>query len=166
MKKLTLSLLSVFFSSLLFSQVYKQVTVFSDRSGENFLSYWKPLEGDTSRAGGPVFSLWGYQRYSDSWMSSAYEVEYFKGNAAAMRQFLQAVDAFSEKYEDEDKVVTFIAGVQVKTLNQKWLKYTLVFDRDNKVVCRFTRKQWKHILEAFDTFCKTNQISHESRQPL
>jgi len=156
-----LSLLSVFFSTLLFSQVYKLESVFTDRIQMTNLSYWKPLEGKTGKEMPDTFALWGYHLYHDDWNTGPYEVEYFKGNAAAMHHLLQAIDAFAEKYENEDKVLTTIAGVRVKTLNQMRFKYTLVFDKENKVVCKFTRKQWRKILTDFEAFCKTNHISYD-----
>lgn len=163
MKKLTLALLWMFCSTVLFSQVYKLEPVFTDRVQMTYLSYWKQLEGPPGQEKTNTFSLWGYQLYHDSWDTGAYEVAYFKGDAGEMHHFLRAVDAFSEKYENEDKVTTTIAGVRVKTLNQMRFKYTLVFDKDNKVVCKFTRKQWKNILTRFESFCQANQIPYNSR---
>ncbi|MBZ4190700.1 hypothetical protein [Niabella beijingensis] len=162
MKRLILSVLFVCFCSSLFSQVYKLETVFSERGQTTFLSYWKQLDKESLKERKDTFSLWGYQLYHDSWASGAYEVEYFKGSAAAMYQLLREIDAFSEKYGNEDKVLTRIEGVQVKTLRQMGFRYTLVFDRENKVVCKFTQKQWKNILTDFETFCKTNGISYNS----
>ncbi|SDC36297.1 hypothetical protein [Niabella drilacis] len=162
MKKLTLSLLWIFCATVVSAQVYKLDPVFTDRNTLTYLSYWKLLDGKTGKEKTDTFSLWGYQLYHDDWSSGAYEVEYYKGNAAEMYQLLAAIVAFSGKYGNEDKVLTRIAGVQVKTLNQMKFRYTLVFDRENKVVCRFTQKQWKHILEAFETYCQTNRIRYDS----
>ncbi|MBO9594410.1 MAG: hypothetical protein J7599_16010 [Niabella sp.] len=163
MKKLTLFLLWMFCATTLFSQVYKLEPVFTDRVQMTYLSYWKQLEGPPAQEKTDTFSLWGYQLYHDSWNTGAYEVAYFKGNATDSYHFLQAIDAFAEKYENEDKVTTIISGVRVKTLNQMLFKYTLVFDTDNKVVCKFTRKQWKNILAQFESFCQANQILYKSR---
>ncbi|WP_300598825.1 hypothetical protein [Niabella sp.] len=163
MKKLMLFLLWMFCSTALFSQVYKLEPVFTGRIQMTYLSYWKQLEKQPGQEKTDTFSLWGYQLYHDSWDTGAYEVTYFKGNAAETYRFLQAIDAFAEKYENEDKVTTTISGVRVKTFNQMRFKYTLVFDRENKVVCKFTPKQWKNIRTQFESFCQTNQIRYNSR---
>ncbi|MCD2425712.1 hypothetical protein LQ567_23210 [Niabella pedocola] len=162
MKKLTLFLLWMFCSTALFSQVYKLETVFSDRGRTDYLSYWKPLEGGAHQEKKDTFSLWGYHLYHDNWATGAYEVEYFKGSAAEMYHLLQEVAAFSEKYGNEDKVITEIKGLRVKTVNQLGFKYTLVFDKERKVACQFTQKQWKNILDLFASYCKTNQIGYSS----
>ncbi|WP_040679186.1 hypothetical protein [Niabella aurantiaca] len=163
MKKLTLSLLWMFCSTMLFSQVYRLEPVFADRARTTYLSYWKLLEGSAGKEKPNTFSLWGYQSDKDNWATGTYEVEYFKGNAAEMYRLLKDINVFSEKYGDEDKVLTEIEGVRVQTFIRMGFKYTLVFDKENRSVCMFTRKQWKHILAQFESFCKTNQIGYERR---
>ena len=160
MKKITLLLaICCLISFNLYSQTYKLETVFDENSTETYLSYWKVLE-DSPSAAPDTFSLWGYQRYSESWKINAYEVEYFKGDANETFKFLKDINEFTEKYRDEDKVLTFIAGVQVKTLKKLGLKYTLVYDKERKVVCVYNQKKWMDIFNKFISFCETHGIDY------
>jgi len=147
-------------STNLFSQTYKLETVFEEKSTETYLSHWKLIEGSQDSAI-DTFSLWGYQRYNDSWVTSAYEVEYFKGDAKEVFNFLKNINGFTERYRDEDKVLTFISGVQVKTLKKLGFKYTLVYDKERKVACVYNQKQWANILDKFISFCDKQGISYE-----
>lgn len=160
MKKLILFLTLCILSLNLFSQTYKLETVISDKVTETYLSYWRGLQS-TSEQKIDTFSLWGYQLYSDDWSSGAYEVQYFKGDAAGMYGFLSNIVEFSKKYKKEDNVVTYINGVQVKTMNRASFKYTLVYDKERKVVCKFKAKQWEDIFNQFVSFCDKEQIKRE-----
>src|SRR5690606_29909612 len=135
-------------------------TVFEEKSTETYLSHWKLIEGSQDSAI-DTFSLWGYQRYNDSWVTSAYEVEYFKGDTKEVFNFLKNINEFTERYRDEDKVLTFISGVQVKTLKKLGFKYTLVYDKERKVACVYNQKQWANILDKFISFCDKQGISYE-----
>ncbi|MCD7931512.1 MAG: hypothetical protein LUH15_09215 [Tannerellaceae bacterium] len=130
----------VFFSMIIlsintFSQTYELVSVFEDKSNHTYLSYWDEIENLTDSTS-HIFSLWGYQRYDESWIIG-YEVEYFKADAINMLLFLEAVADFSDKYKNKDKIVTYISGVKIKTVKQGAIKYTIVFDSENKVCCFF-----------------------------
>jgi len=160
MKKLILFLTLCILSLNLFSQTYKLETVISDKVTETYLSYWRVLQS-TSEQKIDTFSLWGYQLYSDDWSSGAYEVQYFKGDAVGMYEFLSNIVEFSKKYKKEDNVVTYINGVQVKTMNRASFKYTLVYDKERKVVCKFKAKQWEDIFNQFVSFCDKEQIKRE-----
>lgn len=159
MKRIILIATICIISTNLFSQTYKLETVFSDKVTETYLSYWKVLESaydfevDT-------FSLWGYQLYYDNWAGGAYEIEYYKGNAKEVFKFLTDVIEFTEKYKNEDKVLTRIFGVQVKTINQLRFKYTLVYDKERKVVCKFNQKQWTDMLTQFVSYCEKLKINY------
>lgn len=151
----TFCLISVYF----FSQTYKLETVFSDKISETYLSHWNVLE--ESGPGKPeLFSLWGYQRYYDNWANGAYEVEYFKGTAKETYQFLSQVVEFSRNYRDLDKVVTTISGVKVKTLRTLGYRFTLAFEKENKVACQFTLNQWNDFLTRFVVYCETREINY------
>jgi len=159
MKKIILIAIVCIASSNLFSQTYKLEPVYLDGISNTYLSYWKVLESPNNN---PVdtFSLWGYQLYFDDWVNGSYEVEYFKGNAKEMYTLLTHINEFTEKYKNEDKVTTYILGVQVKTLKQLGFKYTLVYDKERKVVCKFNQKQWTGILNKFVLYCENQNINY------
>lgn len=160
MRKIVLLVCVGIISTHLFTQTYKLETVFSDAQ-ETYLSHWKVLE-DLDNSQTDTFSLWGSKLYFDDWASGAYEVEYYKGSAKEVHQFLSEVIKFSEKYREEDKVITYISGVQVKTLKQLKLKYTFVYDRERKVVCFYNLRQWTDILNKFVSYCQYNQINYNN----
>ena len=159
MKRTILIAVICIISANLFSQTYKLETVFTDKASETYLSHWKVLES-TNINQVDTFSLWGYQRYFDDWANGAYEVEYYKGNAKDIYMFLNQIIGFSEKYKEEDKVLTHISGVQVKTLKQLGFKYTLVYDKESKVICKFNQKQWSEILAKFMSYCENQKINY------
>jgi len=159
MKRTILIAFVCIISPNLFSQTYKLETVFTDKVSETYLSHWKILES-TNINQVDTFSLWGYQRYFDDWVNGAYEVEYYKGNAKEIYMFLNQIIDFSKKYKDEDKVLTHISGVQVKTLKQLIFKYTLVYDKESKVICKFNQKQWTEILAKFVSYCENQKINY------
>ncbi|WP_423126482.1 hypothetical protein [Gaoshiqia sp. Z1-71] len=150
-------------STNLFSQTYKLETIFSDKLTETYLSHWKVIEplNDVSIS---TFSLWGYQLYFDDWTKGVYEVEYFKGNANETFRFLTEINQFSEKYKNEDKILTHILGVQVKTVKQLGFKYTLVYDKENKVICMFTQKQWLAMLTELVSYCDKMNIDYKQNE--
>jgi hypothetical protein len=147
-------------SANLFSQTYKLETVLTDKVTETYLSHWKVLENKNVNQI-DTFSLWGYQRYFDDWANGAYEVEYYKGNAKETYTFLNHIIQFTEEYKEEDKVLTHISGVQVKTLKELSFKYTLVYDKENKVICKFNLKQWTEMLAKFVSYCENQQINYK-----
>lgn len=159
MKKIVLLAAMCVVSTTLLSQTYKLETVFADKTSETYLSHWKVLETPQQEA--EKFSLWGYQRFSDSWAINAYEVEYFKGDAQATFNFLKGIIEFTEKYKNEGGVLTYLDGVQVKTLKEMGFKFTLVYDRERKVVCSFNQKQWTEILDKFVSYCKEHEINYK-----
>ena len=159
MKKTILIAIVCIISANLFSQTYKLETVFTDQVSETYLSHWKVLES-TNTNQVDTFSLWGYQRYFDDWANGAYEVEYYKGNAKEMYMFLNQIIEFSEKYKEDDKVLTHISGVQVKTFKRLGFKYTLVYDKEFKVICMFNQKQWTKILAKFVLYCENQKINY------
>ena len=159
MKKLVLTAIVCIISANLFSQTYKLETVFSDKISNTYLSHWKVLES-TNNIQVDTFSLRGYQLYFDDWVKGAYEIEYFKGNAKEMYIFLTHIVEFTEKYKNEDQVLTYISGIQVKTLKQLGFKYTLVYDKERKVVCVFNQKQWTDILARFVSYCENQKIKY------
>lgn len=157
MKKIILTAVVCLICANVFSQTYKLETVFKANTSETFLSHWKVLES-TSINQVDTFSLWGYQRYYDDWANGAYEVEYYKGNAKETYKFLNRIIEFFEKYKEEDKVLTYISGVQVKTIKQLTFKYTLVYDKECKVICKFNQKQLAEILAKFVSYCENQKI--------
>jgi hypothetical protein len=157
MKKIFLIAIVCIISTNLFSQTYKLETVFSDIISNTSLSHWKALE-DTNNVQVDTFSLWGYHLYYDDWVHGAYEVEYFKGDAKEMYIFLTNVVDFTEKYKDEDKVLTYISGIQVKTIKQLGFKYTLVYDKERKVACAYNHKQWTDMLDRFVSYCEDKKV--------
>jgi hypothetical protein len=160
MKKIFLTVLLCIISASLFSQTYKLETVFKDKATETYLSHWKVLE-NLNNIQVDTFSLWGYQLYFDDFANGPYEVEYYKGNAKELYLFLNQIIKFSEKYKEEDKVLTFISGVKVRTLKQLSFKYTLVYDKECKVVCKFNQKQWTEILDKFVSYCENQKINYK-----
>lgn len=159
MRKALLIVVVCIISANLFSQTYKLETVFSDKISNTYLSYWKILE-NTNDARIDTFSLWGYQLYFDNWVDGAYEVEYFKGSAKEMHIFLTQIVAFTEKYNNEDGVLTYILGIQVKTVNKLGFKYTIVYDKERKVICKFTKKQWIEMNTKFVSYCENQKIKY------
>jgi hypothetical protein len=152
------------------AQTYKQETVFTDNAPtKTFLSHLKNLES-SSPTKNDTFSLWGYQLYFDNRNAGTYEVEYFKGNAKETYQFLNQVVEFSNKYKDEENVLTNIMHVQVKVSKYFGFKYTLVYDRDRKVTCKLNQKQWISVLSLSFGFYqkreadKFEQMAQESEQ--
>ena len=144
----------------LFSQVYKLESVFSDKLAETYLSHWLPLD-NINENHTDTFSLWGYQLYFDDWVDGAYEVEYFKGNTFETYNFLAEINLFSEKYQNEDKVLTYISGVKVKTFKALGFKFILVYDKEGKVPCSYKPKQWSDILSSFIDYCEKNKINYK-----
>jgi hypothetical protein len=163
MKRIILIAVICIISTNLFSQAYKLETIFSDKVTETYLSHWKVIES-TKDKNIDTFSLWGYQLYFDDWTKGAYEVEYFKGNAKEIFKFLTEINQFSEKYKNEDKILTHILGVQVKTMKQLGFKYTLVYDKENKVVCMFKQKHWLEMLTQFVSYCDEMNIDYKENE--
>lgn len=159
MKKIVLIAVACIISTNIFAQVYKLETIFTDKITETYLSHWKVLDNTNEEI--DTFSLWGYQLYFDDWVKGVYEVEYYKGNANEIYLFLNHIVEFTNKYKDEDKVLTYISGVQVKTLKQKNFRYTLVYDRERKVICKFNLKQWTDMLTKFVSYCENQQINYK-----
>ncbi len=159
MKRIILIAIICVISSKLFSQTYKLETIFSDKASETYLSHWKVLES-TNTIAVDTFSLWGYHLYFDNWANGCYELEYFKGNAKEVYTFLKGIVDFSEKYKNEDKVLTHISGIQVKTLKQLGFKYTLVYDKERRVTCMFNQKQWTNMLVQFVSYCESRKINY------
>ena len=160
MKRRILIAVVCMISANLFSQTYKLETVFTEKVSETYLSHWKVLES-TNIYQVDTFTLWGYQLYFDNWANGAYEVEYYKGNAKETYLFLNHIIGFTEKYKDEDKVLTNISGVRVKTLKLIWLKYTLVYEKENKVFCKFNLNQWTEIRAKFVSYCENQKINYK-----
>lgn len=157
----------IFISILLFmaasstvGQTYKLESVFYDNISETYLSHMKNLDSD-QQSENLTFILWGYQKYSESWIDGMYEVEYFKGDAKQIYEFLSGVVAFGEKYSKEDKVQTHILGTKVKTFNQSMFKYTFVYEPDERVACKFKAKHWESILDDLTSYCKKNKIEYK-----
>lgn len=147
-------------STNLISQTYQLVSLFSDKVTETHLSHWKILE-TSHDAKNDTFSLWGYQLFYDDWVNGAYEVEYFKGNAKEVFQLLIGINQFTEKYRDEDQILTHIQGVQVKTFKRLGFKFTFVYDKERKVTCKFNQKQWSEMLTQFISYCRKLNIPYE-----
>lgn len=160
MNRLTFIAVICIISTNLISQTYKLEPIFSDKASETYLSHWKIIE-NSNGAKGELFSLWGYQLYYDDWTKGAYEVEYFKGNANETYKFLMSINQFTQKYRDEDQVLNHIQGVKVKTLKRLGFKYTLVFDKERKVVCMFNQKQWSEMLTQFVSYSEKKNIPYE-----
>ncbi|MTK53626.1 hypothetical protein [Paludibacter sp.] len=161
MKKIILMALVCIVSANLFSQTYKLETVFFDNlSDKTYLSHWKLIENE-KQAQTDIFSLWGYQNYFDSRDDGSYEVEYFRGNSKEVYQFLSRIVAFSEKYKNEDNIVTYISNVQVKISTYFGYKNTLVYDKEHKVICRFTLKRWSEILAKYVSYCDNRNINYK-----
>ena len=148
-------------SANLFSQTYKLETVFSDNiSDKIYLSHWKILE-DENNMQIDTFSLWGYQNYFDSRDDGSYEVEYFKGNSKDVYKFINQIVNFSKKYKNEDNILTHISNIQVKISTYFGYKYTLVYDKEHKVVCKFTLKRWVDILTKYVAYCESQKINYK-----
>ena len=159
MKKTLLIAIITCLCAALSAQTYKLVPVFEDRYPETYLSHWKVLE-NAGTAPADTFSLWGYHRYFDDLQKGTYEVSYFKGDARATYLFLKGVVDFSLQYRDQDKVQTTIAGVRVRTSKELSFRYTLVFDKENKVICMYNLKQWTEILKKMEDYCLLNKIAY------
>jgi len=160
MKRRILIAVVCMISANLFSQTYKLETVFTEKVSETYLSHWKVLES-TNINQVDTFTLWGYQLYFDNWANGAYEVEYYKGNAKETYLFLNRIIDFTEKYKEEDEVVTSISGVRVKTLKLFWYKTTLVYEKENKVSCKFNLNQWTEIRSKFVSYCDDQKINYK-----
>jgi hypothetical protein len=163
MKKTILIVILGIISMNLFSQTYKLETVFFDNLlDKTFLSHWKPLENERNlEVDADTFSLWGYQNYFDSRDNGSYEVEYFKGNAKEVYQFLTQIVQFSEKYKDEDNILTYISNVQVKITTYFGYRNTLVYDKEHKVACMFRLKRWTEILATYVSYCENLNINYK-----
>lgn len=158
MKRIVLvAVLCIIFSSV-FSQTYKLETVYTGFFTETYLSYWKVIDSNEQT---DTFSLWGYQHYIDDFEKGVYEVEYYKGNAKETYLFLNQILDFTNKYEEADKVFTYISGIQVKTRHEIGFKFTSVYDKECKVSCSFTLKQWNEILSTFISYCENNDINYK-----
>jgi hypothetical protein len=160
MKKILLFTIVCLVSVTLFSQTYKLETVFFDNLlDKTYLSHWKLLE-NTNNTQIDTFSLWGYQNYFDSRDNGSYEVEYFKGNSKEVYQFLKHIVEFSEKYKEEDNILTHISNVQVRISTYFGYKQTLVYDKECKVICKFNLKQWAGILNKYVSYCEAQKINY------
>lgn len=160
MKNLILVIIILFTCTTLFSQTYKLETVFSHPS-ETYLSHYKILESNID-VDSDTFSLWGHHLYYDDWVDGAYEVDYFKGNANKVFQFLTEIIQFTDTYKNEDLVLTYIYGVKVKTSKKiLGIRATLVYDREGKVACAFNQKQWTRILNDFIEYCDKHKINYK-----
>lgn len=141
------------------SQAYKVDDLLSISTTNTYFSYLKPLEtSGTTAANDNIFVLWGNQRYGDSWADTSYEVQYFKGNPAETYQFLQNVIRFTEKYRNEDGIIGFYNGVKVKTFKVLGIKYTSIYDSENKVVTLVSEKQLNSMLAKLIEYCSANSI--------
>lgn len=143
----------------LVAQTYKLEPIFHDTSTETSLSHWRQL--DSLKSEKEIFSLWGNRRYGESWVDNVYEVEFFNGDAAQMYTLLSEVCDFTTQYKNEDGVITYISGVQVKTAKWGAFKYTFVYDSQRKIVCLYKDKQWTHILDKFTTYCHKHSIRYK-----
>ena len=161
MNKTSLLFLISLISANLFSQVYKLEQIYGDKATETYLSHWKTLENSIQNQP-EIFSLWGFHQYFDDWANGAYEVEYFKGNAQQIFKFLSQVVEFTNQYGSENNILTYISDVKVKTLKVSLFKYTLVFDKEQKVACLFNLKQWNTMLTKFTEYCENSGIEYKS----
>ena len=161
MKRITLITVVCILTANLFSQTYKLETVFFDNlMDKTYLSHWKLLENENNNHT-EIFSLWGYQNYFDSRDNGSYEIEYFKGNSKETYQFLSQIVEFSEKYKNDDNILTYISNIKVKVSTYFGYKNTLIYDKENKVVCRFTLKRWSEILSKFVSYCDNQNINYK-----
>lgn len=157
-KALIISILCII-SANLFSQTYKLETVFSSIFDYVYLSHWTPLENVQNNQI-DTFSLWKIHDYIDGKAGGSYEVEYFKGSSKSMYQFLKHIVEFSEKYSNENNVLTYISNVQVKISKDYAIKCTNVYDKEHKTSCQFTQKRWTEILNKFVSYCDEKKIEY------
>ncbi|WP_461534330.1 hypothetical protein [Sinomicrobium sp.] len=157
MKNNSLVMLLLLITFSLSAQTYKLEEIFSDKTTETYMSHYRLIDGDNPDQ---LFALWGYQRYYDDWTSGAYEVEYFKGTAREFYSFISALVHFADKYKGEDQVLSYISGVKVKTLSNILTKQTLVYDKEEKVVCSFNARQWAKIRDRFTQYAEKQHITY------
>lgn len=158
-KSLVIFTLSLF-STGLFSQVYNLQTVYKNQS-TLFLSHWVVVEVPTDSIKSDTFSLWGYQKYGESWVDNAYEVEYFKGNAKDTYRFLNELIKFRKKYNDKENYVTYIQGVKVKSQYFWKRQLLLVFDKEGKVAVVLDEKMITTMFNNFIQYCEKNNIAYQ-----
>jgi len=144
-----------------FSQVYNLQTVYEYGQMSFYLSHWKVIDSPTDSTEYDTFSLWGYQRYGESWVDNAYEVEYFKGNAKDTFRFLNELIIFRKRYNDKNKYVAYIQGVKVKTQYLWKRQLLLVFDKEGKVAVVLDEKMNTAMLDNFVQYCKKNNIAYQ-----
>lgn len=157
MKRLLFIVFSVCFLSLSAQgQIYKLDNVY-EMGYEGILSYMRVIEGDAPDE--HTFILWGYQYHGESY-NTAYEVEYYRGGAKETHDFLSSALAFTRKYKDTDRVLSYISGVKVRTAKEMKFRYTFVFDKEGKVCCRLTEKYLAQMFDSFTRFCTENGIRY------
>ena len=117
--KIYIAIADFFISNQVSSQIFKINDIYNS-AFINF-SHWKVLE-QTERAVSDSFLLWEEKQYSES-LSSNYKIQYYKADAKNMFSFLNELVQFTEKYRNENNMLTFIKGVQVITVKGRNTEY-------------------------------------------
>lgn len=140
-------------------QTFKLTDIACDKATETHISYYYPLSSDAAKT--QIVSLWGYQRYGNSWEDNCYEVEYYKGSPKEMIDFLTQLVKFAETYQNENNIVTYISGVRVMQVKLWMFKGTVVYDKENKVRVSLTLDNLKKWLEASKKYFDENKILYQ-----
>ena len=125
-----------------------------------YLSHWKVIENSSDSTEYDTFSLWGHQKYGESWVDNAYEAEYFKGSAKDNYRFPHELIQFRKKYYDKDNYITYIQGVKVKTKYIWKCQNLFVYDKEEKVVAVIDEKMNTAMFDNFVQYCKKNNIPY------
>ncbi len=155
MKRLLLTVLISAICANLFSQVYKMENVYKNL-GISFC-HLKILE-DTTHSCNNLFVIWGNQSYSDN---RYYEVEYFKGDAKTTNTFITSILKMFLLQSDDDIILSYIFGTQVKIQNGLFRTGAYIFDNERKTYCAITSIQLNEIYHLFTAYCARNGITYK-----
>lgn len=147
------------FAGNLFSQTYEKTNLLNKHVT---FSHLRLLE-DKQTSDGDIFEIRGQKTYLDDEKSSSYQVSYFKGDAKEMCTFLSSLVELSEYVDTKDGVVAYINGVRVESFSTLGVHSLRVFDREEKVYCYYTVKQWSKIFDTFTAYCDENKIVYRNK---
>lgn len=147
------------FAENMFAQTYEKTNLLNKQVTFSHLR----LLDDAQPSGGDIFEIRGKETYLDDEKSSSYQVSYFKGDAQETYAFLSSLVELAEYVDTKDGVVAYINGVRVESCNALIGHSFRVFDKEERVYCYYTVRQWSKVFDTFATYCDENKIVYRDK---